>query len=152
MKQTALQLWSSQNSFRDGTIAVYRMLPLRKISHYWGRVNETELPLWMRRPILGGYSKMFKCQMNEAVVEDVAEYKSLGELFRRRLKDGARPVDHDPAKIVSPCDGRVLHFGTVEEDGMLEQIKGWFSLRCHFTCMYGTRRCSISSLTGVGLG
>ena len=61
------------------------------------------------------------------MLEDVAEYKSLGELFRRRLKDGVRPVDPDPAKIVSPCDGRVLHFGTVEEDGMLEQIKGWSS-------------------------
>ena len=103
------------------------MLPWRSISHYWGRANETELPLWLRRPVLGGYSKMFKCQMSEAVIEDVAEYKSLGELFRRRLKDGARQVDPDPDKIVSPCDGRVLHFGTVEEDGMLEQIKGWFN-------------------------
>ena len=103
------------------------MLPWRTISHYWGRANETELPPWLRRPVLGGYSRMFKCQMNEAVVEDLAEYRSLGELFRRRLKDGARPVDSDPDKIVSPCDGRVLHFGTVEEDGMLEQIKGWFT-------------------------
>ena len=121
------QLCSSQDSFRDCTIAAYRMLPWRSISHYWGRANETELPLWLRRPVLGGYSKMFKCQMSEAVIEDVAEYKSLGELFRRRLKDGARQVDPDPDKIVSPCDGRVLHFGTVEEDGMLEQIKGWFN-------------------------
>ena len=103
------------------------MLPWRTISHYWGRANETELPVSLRRPILGAYSKLFKCQLEEAVLEDVAEYKSLGELFRRRLKDGVRPVDPDPAKIVSPCDGRVLHFGTVEEDGMLEQIKGWSS-------------------------
>ena len=117
---------SPQDSFRDCTIAAYRMLPWRTISHYWGRANETELPVWLRRPVLGGYSRMFRCRMDEAVIEDLTEYRSLGELFRRRLKDGARPVDPDPAKIVSPCDGRVLHFGTVEEDGMLEQIKGWF--------------------------
>jgi phosphatidylserine decarboxylase len=39
------------------------------------------------------------------------------------LKDGARPIDPDPAVLVSPCDAIVGSFGRVQ-DGQVLQIKG----------------------------
>jgi phosphatidylserine decarboxylase len=35
-------------------------------------------------------------------------YGSLDAFFTRRLKPGARPIDPDPARLVSPCDARLL--------------------------------------------
>ena len=49
--------------------------------------------------------------------------------IRDRLKPGARPIEADPARLSSPCDGIVGAFGQVE-DGQLIQAKGFpYSLR-----------------------
>ena len=50
-------------------------------------------------------------------------YTSLHAAFIRRLRDGARQVDPDPATITSPCDAIVGAFGRVE-GGMALQVKG----------------------------
>jgi phosphatidylserine decarboxylase len=36
------------------------------------------------------------------------DYDSLDAFFTRRLKAGARPIDQDPAHLLSPCDGRAF--------------------------------------------
>src|SRR5687767_2322432 len=36
------------------------------------------------------------------------EYRSLNDFFTRRLKPEARPIDPNPAHLISPADGRVL--------------------------------------------
>ncbi len=46
------------------------------------------------------------------------------DCFTRQLKDGARPIDTDPAVLVSPCDAIVGASGTVN-DGQVLQIKGF---------------------------
>ncbi len=58
----------------------------------WGDVTSTELPLWLRRPVLGLYVWAFGCKMEEAVEEDLRAYRSLLALFTRELKDGVRRV------------------------------------------------------------
>ena len=40
--------------------------------------------------ILGTYVRLFGCDLAEAEKEDIQQYKNLGELFRRRLKEGKR--------------------------------------------------------------
>ena len=90
----------------------------------WGRINECELPVWSRSAVLGGYSWIFGCNLEEAVQPDLKSYKNLGEFFRRRLKEEARVIDSDAKTLVSPCDGKILHFGEVDEDGRLAAVKG----------------------------
>lgn len=51
-------------------------------------------------------------------------FLSMHDCFIRELKDGARPLDQDPAVFVSPCDAIVGAFGQVT-DGSLFQIKGF---------------------------
>ena len=61
--------------------------------------------------------------LTPAIIEfDVAEYATLQAFFTRRLREGSRAIAS--AGLASPCDGRVLHFGALEHDGSLEQIKG----------------------------
>lgn len=51
-------------------------------------------------------------------------FTSLHDCFIRELKEGARPVEQDPAIIVSPCDAIVGAFGHVNGTELL-QVKGF---------------------------
>ena len=56
-------------------------------------------------------------------------FKSMHACFTRELREDARPVDPDPAIIVSPCDGIVGACGRIAE-GELLQVKGFpYALR-----------------------
>ncbi|GJE98010.1 phosphatidylserine decarboxylase [Phanerochaete sordida] len=102
------------------TVHVMGALPLRNLSRVWGYVNSLELPVWARPAGFKVYAYIFGCNLDE-VEKDLKEYKSLGDFFYRKLKDGVRPVGD--VVLVSPADGTVLHFGTIK-GGRVEQIKG----------------------------
>lgn len=104
------------------TVTLYRKMPLKVMSRAWGKLNKLDLPVVMRKPLLGLYVWMFDCNLSEAEDPDLRNYKNLGEFFRRTLKPGVRTVDttHD---LTSPADGRILHYG-ICENGILEQVKG----------------------------
>lgn len=49
-------------------------------------------------------------------------YRSLAEFFARSIKDNCRTIESNC--VVSPADGRILHFGPIDSDTHLEQVKG----------------------------
>jgi phosphatidylserine decarboxylase len=56
-------------------------------------------------------------------------FKSMHACFTRELREGARPIDLDPAAIVAPCDGIVGACGGIADVEVL-QIKGFpYTLR-----------------------
>ncbi|XP_070573095.1 phosphatidylserine decarboxylase proenzyme, mitochondrial-like isoform X2 [Ptychodera flava] len=101
---------------------LYRKIPLRFLSRLWGQVNNVEVPEWLRMPIYQLYVWLFNCNISEAAIEDLKYYKNLQEFFRRQLKPSVRPVDKERC-VVSPADGKILHFGKVERSHV-EQVKG----------------------------
>jgi phosphatidylserine decarboxylase len=50
-------------------------------------------------------------------------FKSLHDCFVRELKEGARPIDGDPATLVSPCDAMVVSGGRIRGSRLI-QAKG----------------------------
>ncbi|KAK9248386.1 phosphatidylserine decarboxylase-domain-containing protein [Lipomyces tetrasporus] len=102
-------------------VFVYSTLPLKSISRLWGQFNAIELPLWMREPGYKLYAYIFGVNLDEVAEEDLKIYRNLGEFFYRELKPGTRPID--PALLVSPADGKVLHLGVVY-GRQVEQVKG----------------------------
>jgi phosphatidylserine decarboxylase len=52
------------------------------------------------------------------------EFKSLHDCFIRELRDGARPIDRNPAILTSPCDAIVGASGQVEGEELI-QAKGF---------------------------
>lgn len=62
---------------------------------------EKELPVWLRRPLLGLYVRVFNCNMEEAVEEELMRYVSFSDLFTRQLKEGTRPISSDHSLVGS---------------------------------------------------
>lgn len=71
---------------------MYRIMPLKAMSRAWGKFNQLELPVMLRRPLLGLYVWMFDCNVEEAMETELKNYKNLGEFFRRILKPDVRLV------------------------------------------------------------
>jgi phosphatidylserine decarboxylase len=63
------------------------------------------------------------CSLSEVSEPDLHVYPNLAAFFYRTLKPGVRPLDPDQNAILSPADGKVIQFGTIEH-GEVEQVKG----------------------------
>jgi len=83
-------------------MTLYRKIPLKTVSRFWGWCNQRELPTWLRGPALGLYVWLFGCDLSEAVQPDLKAYHNLSELFQRTLRKGVRPIDYS-CSLVSEC-------------------------------------------------
>jgi phosphatidylserine decarboxylase len=99
----------------------YAALPLKSISRLFGAFNEIVLPTFLRAPGYKLYAWFFNCNLDEMKDPVLENYPNLSSFFFRELKDGVRPIAD--STLVSPADGRVLHFGEVTGSS-IEQIKG----------------------------
>ncbi|KAJ2615680.1 phosphatidylserine decarboxylase 1 [Coemansia sp. RSA 1365] len=103
---------------------VLSALPLKAMSRLFGSFNEMEIPRVLRKPLLHVYAWIFGCNLSEMKDPDLSHYPNLSTFFYRELCPEARPVDmKEDALVVSPSDGRVLHYGVVEQR-QVEQVKG----------------------------
>jgi phosphatidylserine decarboxylase len=100
-------------------------IPRAALTRFMGWFSKIENPV-VRDVSIGCWRLFSDLDLSEA---KATRFKSLHDCFTRELQPGRRPVDPDPAVIVSPSDGIVGAFGRIE-DGQLFQIKGApYSLR-----------------------
>jgi phosphatidylserine decarboxylase len=97
--------------------------PLRRIlSHSVGWVADRRIPTLFRAPVYRAYARLFGADLREVRLP-LSAHPSLAAFFVRHLRDGARPIEQDPDRIVSPVDGTV--HGVCEiRSGELLQAKG----------------------------
>lgn len=95
-------------------------IPRRLATNFIGWFSKIENPL-VRDLSIGTWRLFTDLDLSEA--RDT-QFRSLHDCFIRRLKDGARPIDPDPAVLVSPCDAIVGANGRVNGDEVL-QVKGF---------------------------
>lgn len=105
------------------TVQVMSTLPLKALSRLWGRFNEMDIPYYLRVPGFKLYSFIFGVKLDEVSEPDLHVYPNLAAFFYRTLKPGVRPLDPNPNAVLSPADGKVIQFGTIEH-GEVEQVKG----------------------------
>ncbi|CAO3659723.1 unnamed protein product [Rhizopus microsporus] len=103
-------------------VHVAAALPLRSMSRLWGAFNSLTIPTPLRPAGFKLYSWIFGCNLEEMKNPNLYDYPNLSTFFYRELKEGVRPIAAD-APLVSPADGKVLHFGIVQGKH-IEQIKG----------------------------
>ncbi len=95
-------------------------IPRHALTLFMGWFSRIEQPL-IRDLSIAAWRLFADLHLEEA---KQTHFGSLHECFIRELKEGARPVDTDPAVLVSPCDAIVGACGRVE-DGQLLQAKGF---------------------------
>jgi phosphatidylserine decarboxylase len=76
----------------------------------------------LSKGLIPHFARVYDIRVDEAE-KPLAQYETLNEFFTRRLKPGSRPIDPDPAALISPVDGVVTAVGKATQ-GKLLQIKG----------------------------
>lgn len=69
------------------------------------------------------FRRLSRCSLSEVAEQDLHAYPNLAAFFYRTLKPDCRPLDPNPLALLSPADGRILQFGSIES-GEVEQVKG----------------------------
>ncbi|CAN5651589.1 hypothetical protein BH10BDE1_BH10BDE1_12560 [soil metagenome] len=108
------------DKLKDMTMsAVMPLLPKDDLSYWVGRLVHQPLPEALRVPSMRSFAKAYNIDLSEAE-KTLEDYKSIGDLFTRRLKEDARPLG---AGLVHPCDSRIAEAGVIE-NGNITQVKG----------------------------
>ena len=94
-------------------------IPRRLVTRFVGWLSRIEQPL-VRDVSIAVWRLFSDLDLSEA---KKTSFRSLHDCFVRELKDGARPVDPDPAVMTSPCDAIVGACGAIDGTRLL-QIKG----------------------------
>jgi phosphatidylserine decarboxylase len=95
-------------------------IPRRALTRFMGWFSKIEQPI-VREVSLAVWRLFAGLDLNDA---RKTRFSSVHDCFVRELKEGARPIDRDPAVLASPCDAIVGTCGDVS-DGTLVQAKGF---------------------------
>jgi phosphatidylserine decarboxylase len=95
-------------------------IPRRLATQFVGWFSKIERPL-VRDASIAIWRAFSGLDLSEA---KKTTFKSMQDCFTRELKEGARPIDDDPATVVSPCDAIVGACGHIAGTELL-QIKGF---------------------------
>jgi phosphatidylserine decarboxylase len=95
-------------------------IPRRLVTRFMGWWSQIEHP-WVCKGSIALWRLFSDLDLSEA---ERTHFKSLHDCFTRELKAGARPIDADPAHLISPCDGLVGACGPITR-GLMLQAKGF---------------------------
>lgn len=100
-----------------------KIIPDNLISFAVGWLARIELPL-VQGFLNKTFVSIFGIDMDEAQLR-LSEYKSIEDVFTRKLKEGARPLAQPEDEMIHiPCDGTLSVAGKITDESMLVQAKG----------------------------
>lgn len=98
------------------------LLPQHLLSRLVGRLADSRIR-WIKNSFILLFHRLYAVNMSEALEESPTAYPSFNAFFTRALKPDARPIDPDPALLVSPADGAISQLGRIDY-GRIFQAKG----------------------------
>ena len=99
--------------------AVIPLLPKDDLSYWVGRLVHQPLPESLRISAMRAFAKAYNIDLAEAE-KPLEDYRSIGDLFTRKLKDDVRPIG---SGLVHPCDSKIAEAGVIQ-NGKITQVKG----------------------------
>ena len=97
------------------------IIPHHLFSRFTYIITRTKHPLTSY--LITTYINFFKVNMNECEKISISEYNTFCDFFTRKLKPGIHKIDNNVNSIVSSCDGKVLEYGKIKNNTIL-QVKG----------------------------
>jgi phosphatidylserine decarboxylase len=101
-------------------LVILRFLFERRRMGFFAGLCGTELPLFLRVPLLRVVAQLLSANVGEAR-EPLETYRTIGDFFSRELKAGARTIFTGPGALVSPVDAKLLALGLVKESAVGNQ-------------------------------
>lgn len=101
-------------------LRLLHFVPKNHLSRLVGKLVHLRLPPPLGPLSVRIFADAYKIDLASAS-KRIGEYRSIGELFVRDLKEGARPIAPDGVR--SPVDGKLRGCGPIEK-GEIPQIKG----------------------------
>lgn len=104
------------------TADTLRVLPRKRISRALGRIADLRAHPALLDPAIDLFVRVYGIDLADYVIPP-GGFRSFDEFFTRKLRPGVRPIDPDPATLVSPADGRVEDLGPIDPAATL-LVKG----------------------------
>jgi phosphatidylserine decarboxylase len=105
-----------------GVSLIQHLLPKDLISAVTYRVARSERR-WIARPLIRWFAGAYGVDLAEAEHGDFDRYPTFNAFFTRALQSGARKIEGGADTVVSPADGTLSEFGSLDADTLL-QAKG----------------------------
>jgi len=83
---------------------------------------------WLKNALIAAFMRAYRPRMAEAIQPEPLRYASFNAFFTRALNPDARPIDPDPLRVVSPCDGTLSVASALQADQLLQAKGHRFSL------------------------
>ena len=99
-----------------------RILARPGLSRVIGRLVRWRAPGLVLRAAIRWFSRLYGVELQEARLP-IEAYDCFQSFFTRELAEGLRPIDGEPSRMPSPCDGVLSVFGGLGQ-GVLVQAKG----------------------------
>jgi len=80
---------------------------------------------WLKNLLIGSFVRAYRPEMADAVEPNPKRYETFNAFFTRALRADARPIDPDPGRLVSPCDGTLSVADSLVGNRLL-QAKGHY--------------------------
>lgn len=98
------------------------LVPQQKLSELAGRLAQSRHPV-VKKTFIRTFATAYGIKLDDYARGSLSQYDSFNDFFTRELKENARPIDSDPASVVSPADGIISQLGQINADRVL-QAKG----------------------------
>lgn len=112
----------------DKLLHLGQRIPQHAVSRLAGKLARIE---WapLKNFLIKRFIQFYHVNMAEAAVSDPARYRHFNAFFTRPLANGARPVANDDHILISPADGEISQFGTVEGEQLIQAKGKFFTLK-----------------------
>jgi phosphatidylserine decarboxylase len=84
--------------------------------------------VWLKNFLIDAFMRGYRPYMADAVEPDPRGYPSFNAFFTRALRREARPIDPNPLRVVSPCDGTLSVAAALAGNELLQAKGHSFSL------------------------
>ncbi len=101
-------------------------VPKNLISFVAGKVMHIQFPHWLSQRLISLFAKIYHINLDETE-KPISAYKSIGDFFTRRLKEGTRPLGD--STYVHPADSTITARGMIKQNQLIQAKGKVYSLK-----------------------